>query len=67
MKLIVTLIAVAVLGGCSSLPMQKAQNDTRVVCDATQMAAVDHSARSLRTEVIWINCPLTHENAKSVS
>jgi uncharacterized protein YceK len=69
MKLIVTLIAAVVLGGCSSLPMQKAQNDTdtRVVCDAAQMEAVDRSARALRTEVVWVNCPLTHENAKSVS
>jgi uncharacterized protein YceK len=68
MKLIVTLIATAVvLGGCSSLPMQKAQNETRVTCDATQMEAVDRSARVLRTEVIWVNCPQPHETAKSVS
>lgn len=67
MKLIVTLLAVAVLGGCSSLPMQKAQNEARVVCDAAQMEAVDRIARAQRTEVVWVNCPLTHDHAKSVS
>ncbi|HEY7945538.1 MAG: hypothetical protein ACHP7M_02650 [Burkholderiales bacterium] len=68
MKLIVTLVAAVVLGGCSSLPMQKAENSQRVVCDSAQMEAVDRIARAQRTEVHWVNCPqLSPERAKSVS
>ena len=68
MKLIVVLVAVLVLGGCSSLPMQKAENESRVVCDSVQMETVDRIARAQRTEVHWVNCPLiSRERAKSVS
>ncbi|MGH8714521.1 MAG: hypothetical protein ACREYB_10995 [Casimicrobiaceae bacterium] len=68
MKLVVTLLGAVVLGGCSSLPMQQAENNRGVVCDAAQMEAVDRIARAQRTEVHWVNCPqLSPERAKSVS
>jgi uncharacterized protein YceK len=68
MKLIVTLVAAVVLSGCSSLPRQKAENESRMVCNSAQMEAVERIAQAQRTEVHWVNCPLiSRERAKSVS
>lgn len=68
MKPIVALLVAVFVSACSSVPMQKAQNDSPMVCDYAQMDRVDRVAQAQRTEVHWVNCPLINrDRVKSVS
>jgi uncharacterized protein YceK len=68
MKLILALAIVALAGGCASVPMQKAENDTATTCDLAQMQAVDRAARArVYMYVQWVHCPTVSERPKSVS
>jgi hypothetical protein len=59
MKLILALGGALLVAGCSSLPAQVADNDSRMVCDKEQMGRVQakSQAQSSRVDVIWLNCP----------
>ena len=68
MKLILALTVVAIASGCSSLPVQKAENDSPTTCDYAKMQAVDRSAQSrVYMHIEWVHCPTLSERAKSVS
>lgn len=60
MKLILALSGALMVAACSSLPMQVASNDTRVVCDKEQMARVHAQAVSTGASVYWVRCPEVH-------
>jgi 7-keto-8-aminopelargonate synthetase-like enzyme len=58
MKLILALTVVAVASGCSSLPMQKAENVSPVVaCDYARMQTIDRAAQARGVYVEWVHCP----------
>ena len=59
MKLILALSGALLVVGCSSLPTQVADNDSRMVCDKEQMGRIQarSQAQASRVEIIWLNCP----------
>jgi uncharacterized protein YceK len=73
MKLILALTVVAIASGCSSLPMQKAENVPAPVvaasstsCDYDKMRAIDRSANArVYMYVAWLHCPTLGERDKS--
>ena len=68
MKLILALTVVALASGCSSLPVQKAENDAATTCDLAQMRAVDRAAEArVYMYVKWVHCPTVSERAKRIS
>jgi hypothetical protein len=68
MKLILALSGVLLVAGCSSLPMQVAENDSPMVCDRALMARIDAQAQLQRAENHWVNCPqIRRDRVKPVS
>ena len=76
MKIVLVLLGAALIGGCATVPPPQQQvasaSETTsvgpVACNYDQMAKVERAARSLRTQVHWVNCPLlTHSPANAVS
>ena len=75
MKIVLVLLGAALIGGCATVPppqqvasASETTSATPVACNYDQMAKVDRAARSLRTQVHWVNCPLlTHNPANAVS
>jgi starvation-inducible outer membrane lipoprotein len=68
MKLILALSGVLLVAGCSSLPMQVAENDSPMVCDRAQMARIDAQAELQRAQNHWVNCPqIRRERVKPAS
>lgn len=58
MKLILALTVVAIASGCSSLPMQKAENvPPTVACDYARMQTIDRAAQARGVYVEWVHCP----------
>jgi outer membrane murein-binding lipoprotein Lpp len=59
MKLILALSGALLVAGCSSLPTQVADNDSRMVCDRAQMERIQAQvqAQAARVELHWLNCP----------
>lgn len=57
MKLILALTAVALVSGCSSVPMQKAENDPSMNCDYAKMQTIDRAAQARGVYVEWVHCP----------
>jgi uncharacterized protein YceK len=58
MKLILALTVVAIASGCSSLPMQKAENvSPAVTCDYARMQTIDRAAQARGVYVEWVHCP----------
>jgi hypothetical protein len=60
MKLILALTVVALASGCSSLPMQKAENvsvSPAVSCDYARMQTIDRVAQQRGVYVEWVHCP----------
>ena len=59
MKLILALTVVALASGCSSLPMQKAENGWSTAnCDFARMQAINRAAEARGVQVEWIHCPM---------
>jgi len=68
MKLILAVSGVLLVAGCSSLPMQVAENDSPMVCDRTLMGRIDAQAELQRAENHWVNCPqIRRDRVKPVS
>jgi hypothetical protein len=69
MKLILALTVVAIASGCSSLPMQKAENNNASLsCDYAKMQNVDRAAQArVYMHIEWVHCPTLAERPKSVS
>jgi starvation-inducible outer membrane lipoprotein len=68
MKLILALSGALLVVGCSSLPTQLADNDSRMVCDRAQMERIEARARAARAELHWVNCPqIRRDRVKTVS
>jgi starvation-inducible outer membrane lipoprotein len=57
MKLILALSGALLVAGCSSLPMQVAENDSPMVCDRAQMERIEAQAAAARADLRWVNCP----------
>jgi len=58
MKLILALTVVAIASGCSSLPMQKAENvPPKMNCDYARMQTIDQAAQARGVYVEWVHCP----------
>jgi hypothetical protein len=74
MKIVLALMGAALIGGCATVPPPQQPLATTapvtttvattgpVTCDYEQMAKVDRAARSLRTYVQWVHCPLLTNN-----
>jgi len=58
MKLFLAICAAVLAAGCASVPMQKAENDTIMVCDYERMARLERAAIQERAQLHWVNCPL---------
>ena len=54
---ILLMVAVALVAGCATAPLTKAEVDGRIVCDSAQMDQVERAARRNFTELHWVNCP----------
>ena len=70
MKLILALSGALLVAGCSSLPTQVADNDSRMVCDKEQMGRIQarSQAQASHVDVIWLNCPqIRRDRVKTVS
>ena len=70
MKLILALSGALLVVGCSSLPAQVADNDSRMVCDKEQMGRIQarSQAQASHVDVIWLNCPqIRRDRVKTVS
>jgi starvation-inducible outer membrane lipoprotein len=70
MKLILALSGALLVVGCSSLPTQVADNDSRMVCDKEQMGRIQarSQAQTARVEIIWLNCPqIRRDQVKTAS
>ena len=68
MKLILALSGALLVVGCSSLPTQVADNDSRMVGDRAQMERIEARARAERAELHWVNCPqIRRDRVKTVS
>jgi starvation-inducible outer membrane lipoprotein len=70
MKLILALSGALLVVGCSSLPTQVADNDSRMVCDKDQMGRIQarSQAQTARVEIIWLNCPqIRRDQVKTAS
>jgi starvation-inducible outer membrane lipoprotein len=57
MKLILALSGALLVAGCSSVPMQVAENDSPMVCDRAQMERIEAQAVAARADLRWVNCP----------
>ena len=60
MKLILALTVVALASGCSSLPMQKAENvsvSPAATCAYARMQTIDRVAQQRGVYVEWVHCP----------
>jgi outer membrane murein-binding lipoprotein Lpp len=51
------LAAVALVAGCASQPLSKAEVDGQIVCDTQQMDQVEGAARRKFATIHWLNCP----------
>jgi starvation-inducible outer membrane lipoprotein len=68
MKLILALSGALLVAGCSSLPMQVAENDSPMVCDRALMERIEGQAQAARAEIRWVNCPqIRRDRVKIVS
>jgi hypothetical protein len=66
MKLILALCGIALVAGCSSVPMQPTQKvESNTACDREYMARVDRVWQPTLTQRYWVNCPLVRETAKT--
>ncbi len=57
MKLILALTVAALVSACSSLPVQKAENDPSMTCDYAKMQTIDRAAQARGVYVEWVHCP----------
>jgi hypothetical protein len=52
------LAGLALLAGCATAPLTKADVDGRIVCNSDQMDQVERAARREgNKQVVWVSCP----------
>jgi hypothetical protein len=54
---VAAVAALAVVAGCATQPLTRAQVDGQIVCDYEQMDQVERAARRRAAQIKWVNCP----------
>ena len=67
MRLFLFIGGALLLGGCSSVPMQKAENTGNAVCDYDKMARIERASAGMNAQIFWVNCPLTYRDRAKTS
>ena len=66
MKLILGLCGVALVAGCSSVPVQPMQKvDSNLACDYALMERIERTWSPTLTHRYWVNCPQVRPQVRS--
>jgi hypothetical protein len=68
MKLILGLCGVALIAGCSSVPVQPMQKvESNLSCDYALMNRIERTWSPTLTQRYWVNCPQVRPQVRSDS